>query len=172
MGERSKIKSCNVSLSIDWFKAKVLRMKTKGWVLAVVLLLGVFAFIQFAPTALRAQDAVTTCKLPFEAVVRQGPSTGTALNGDLSFTVNSTGELNGSLVLTDKSEVPVVGQVVGHAINMAFDVSTADTPTFIFGTGTAVSKIAGSSCGDWLGGPFVGPAKGDSGDWLAGAGKQ
>jgi hypothetical protein len=150
----------------------VLLMKTKGLVLAVIMLLGVFAFIQFSPVMLRAQDAVTTCALPFEAVVRQGPSAGTALNGDLNFTVDATGELNGNLVLEDKSEVPVVGQVVGHAINMAFDVSTADTPTFIFGTGTAVSKIEGRSCGDWLGGPFVGPAKGDSGDWLAGAGKQ
>ena len=145
--------------------------------MAVVLLLAV-GLLVYQISVLSAQDStpeatetgITTCNVPFEATVRQGPSSGTTLNGQLDVTIDASGVIEGNVILPDNSEIPVMGQVDGRAINMALDLSTAEQPgVYVFGVGTAIDPIQSDTCGTALGGPFVGPAKGDSGDWLAGS---
>ena len=104
------------------------------------------------------------CSMAFEATVRQGPSTGLALAGLLDFSLAAGGSLTGTLTLKDQTEAQVVGQVNGRAINLIVHPPKA----FVFGVGTAFEPIAGEACGKILGGPFVGPKPGDTGDWLAG----
>ena len=149
-------------------------MTVKRTLLFACLLAAGFLFYQFTPMLTRAQEStpsVTTCNVPFTATVRQGPSSGTNLVGKLNVTIDETGVISGSVILNDadSTEIPVDGQVVGRAINMALDLSTAKNPgVYVFGVGTAIDPIQSETCGTALGGPFVGPAKGDSGDWLAG----
>ena len=108
-----------------------------------------------------------TCTLNFEATVYQGPETELALLGNLTLTVDATGAAEGSLVTSDTgAEYPVVGQVNGRAINLAFDLGDN---VYIFGLGTAFEPIGAGNCGLALGGPFVGPSPDDTGTWLAGA---
>ena len=154
-------------------------MIVKRMLVATALLVaGVVAFA-FAPSVLRAQEAtpestpslmnVTTCNVPFEATVRQGASSGTDLKGTLQATIDATGALTGNVVIDADTSFPVYGQVNGRAINMALDLSTAKHPgVYVFGVGTAIDPIQSATCGTALGGPFVGPTPGDSGDWLAG----
>ncbi len=151
-------------------------MIVKRMLLVAALLAAGFAAFTFAPSVLRAQEAtpestpsVTTCNVPFEATVRQGASSGTDLKGTLQATIDATGALTGSVVIDADTSFPVYGQVNGRAINMALDLSTAKHPgVYVFGVGTAIDPIQSDTCGTALGGPFVGPTPGDSGDWLAG----
>lgn len=110
----------------------------------------------------------TLCRSNFEATVHQGPSAGLTLTGTLSMVVKADGGLDGQLTLADGSRIATVGQANGRAINLM--LTTPDGQS-IFGVGTAAQPI--SQCGGLLGGPFVGPQAGDSGDWvIEGEGKE
>lgn len=109
------------------------------------------------------------CNIMFKAQVHQGASNGLALKGMFDFKLNASGVLTGTLTQADQSEVKVSGQVHGQAINLAFTVGNS---TYVFGVGTALKPIDNETCGDTLGGPFVGPKAGDAGDWLAKQGTQ
>lgn len=110
------------------------------------------------------QPGPVHCLVDFEATVRQGPSSGVSLKGVFDFKVDETGSLYGKLLQGDQSEVLAAGQVIGRAIHLVFAVSKDQD---VFGVGTAKTKINNDTCGIALGGPFVGPTPGDSGDWLA-----
>ena len=104
------------------------------------------------------------CMIDFEATVRQGPSSGVALRGIFDFKVDATGTLYGKLVQEQGGEILAAGQVNGRAVNLVFSLGEDQT---VFGVGTAKAKVTNDTCGLELGGPFVGPAPADSGDWLA-----
>lgn len=110
--------------------------------------------------AITAQPPIV-CRSNFEATVHQGPSAGLTLTGILSIIVKDDGALDGQLTLADGSQVATVGQANGRAINLM--LTTPDGQP-IFGVGTAAQPI--SQCDGVLGGPFVGPQSGDSGDWV------
>lgn len=112
----------------------------------------------------KGQPGPVHCMIDFEATVRQGPSKGVTLKGIFDFKVDEQGTLYGKLLQADQSQVLAAGQVVGRAIHLVFAVSKEQD---VFGVGTAKTTINNDTCGVALGGPFVGPAPGDSGDWLA-----
>jgi len=104
------------------------------------------------------------CMIDFEATVRQGPSNGVALLGVFDFKVDKEGVLYGKLMQENGGEIMAAGQVIGRAVHLVFDLGEDQT---VFGVGTAKVRITNDTCGLELGGPFVGPQPGDSGDWLA-----
>jgi len=137
--------------------------------MAAGVLLGVFGVVlaQDATQEAPMDSENVTCTLNFEATVYQGPETELSLVGDLTLSVDPTGAAEGSLVTSDTgAEYPVVGQVNGRAINLAFDLGD---DVYIFGLGTAFEPIGAGNCGKALGGPFVGPSPDDTGTWLAGS---
>jgi hypothetical protein len=115
-------------------------------------------------TAGSGEPGPVHCLIDFEATVRQGPSSGVALIGVFDFKVDEEGTLYGKLMQGDGGEILAAGQVNGRAINLVFALGEEQ---HVFGVGTAKAKITNDTCGLVLGGPFVGPAPGDAGDWLA-----
>jgi hypothetical protein len=110
------------------------------------------------------QPGPVHCLIDFEATVRQGPSSGVALRGIFDFKVDEAGVLYGKLMQENQSEILAAGQVIGRAVHLVFDLSEDQ---LVFGVGAAKVRITNDTCGLALGGPFVGPAPGDAGDWLA-----
>jgi hypothetical protein len=110
------------------------------------------------------QPGPVHCLVDFEATVRQGPSSGVALLGVFDFRVDEAGVLYGKLMQENGGEILAAGQVNGRAIHLVFELGEEQ---LVFGVGTAKVRITNDTCGLALGGPFVGPAPGDSGDWLA-----
>lgn len=121
----------------------------------LALLAGLFSISEAA--------AAPGCTGPFEATVHQGPDTGLALVGNLTFHDDGSGGLTGTLVLGDGSEVAVVGQANGRAINLLFALGPGLEGPHIYGVGTASHNIR--ECTGDVGGPLVGPQPGSSGDW-------
>src|SRR4051794_4116583 len=80
-----------------------------------------------------SRSSVQTCAMDFEATMRQGPDTGTALVGHLNFTIDASGRLSGALVTKDGRQIGASGQTVGQAISLIFNL---DTDQHIFGVGT------------------------------------
>lgn len=109
-----------------------------------------------------APTAAVTCLSQFEATVHHGPNAGLAVTGKLLFTLDHAGALTGGIATADGSEIPVVGQANGRAINLTFQL---DEQQYLFGVGSAENPI--TTCTGYWGGSFTGPASGDSGDWLA-----
>jgi hypothetical protein len=101
------------------------------------------------------------CLLLFEATVRQGPSKGKGVVGVLALAVDASGQIDGELLRGHGGRNRVVGQTVGRAINLLIDLGDGQ---ILYGVGTADSDVAACQIGD-LGGPLVGPAPGDAGDW-------
>ena len=101
------------------------------------------------------------CGGRFEARVRQGPSAGLSLVGQLVVRAEPSGQASAVLTLPDGSTLPATGHVNGQAINLIFVVRQ---DTYLFGVGTSQSDFR-ECVGVW-GGPFVGPELGDMGDWL------
>jgi len=101
------------------------------------------------------------CGGRFEAMVRQGPSAGLALVGQLVVRVEPSGRAMAVLTLRDGATLPATGHVNGQAINLIFVVRQ---DTYLFGVGTAQRDF--HECAGVWGGPFVGPELGDIGDWL------
>jgi hypothetical protein len=94
-------------------------------------------------------------------MVRQGPSAGLALVGQLVVRVEPSGRANAVLTLRDGTTLPATGHVTGQAINLIFVVRQ---DTYLFGVGTSQRDF--HECTGVWGGPFVGPELGDIGDWL------
>jgi hypothetical protein len=125
-----------------------------------------------------AQDA-TACEVPLELAVRQGPNAGVAWRGTLRLSQDGDGALSGVYVARrDEAgsematatpegdptegtiELPVVGQATGRAINLMITVADGQ---YVFGVGTLENPL--DQCAGEMGGPFVGPEAGDTGDW-------
>jgi hypothetical protein len=136
----------------------------------LVLALMVISVLGGTLVNVRAQDALR-CIWPFEATVRQGPNTGTALVGDLTVDIGADGALTGTLATQDSQMLNVVGQVVGRAVSLGFELqapSAGVTGMYVFGTGTAWQPVSPeTNCGGMLGGTFAGPQPGDIGDWFS-----
>ncbi|MEP7293252.1 MAG: hypothetical protein ABI835_15820 [Chloroflexota bacterium] len=132
----------------------------------LVLAICLFAVLGSA-LVVSAQDEAHewACSLPFEATVLTGPDAELSLVGTVGLDVDEFGSASGLLTTDTDLEVPIVGQINGRAINLAFDLGD---DVYIFGLGTSVESIGAESCGLSLGGPFVGPAPDDTGTWLAG----
>lgn len=127
------------------------------------------------PRGIRAQDATPAsdrgiasamtadglCGMLFEVAVRQGPSAGARLRGILKIGADATGAVTGTLMAADGTILPVVGQATGKAITLFFDGGTAGQ---LYGVGVINGDLATCAISD-MGGPVVGPAAGDSGDW-------
>jgi hypothetical protein len=125
---------------------------------AILMLLG---GCQHRAASIQAGPLIA-CGGRFEATVRQGPSAGLSLMGNLALQVEPSGRANVVLTLRDRSEIKATGQVNGQAINLIFVVRP---DTYIFGVGTL--QHPAPECAGVLGGPFVGPELGDIGDWFA-----
>jgi len=124
-----------------------------------------------------ASQATRTCSTAFEVTIHEGPSAPVLLAGGLTLQIEPSGSFNGTLTrgvanadelealgVLPARDIPVVGQVNGHAINLLFDLGEGQR---VFGAGTAESDL--DQCdGDIpgaIGGPAVGPQPGDRGDW-------
>jgi len=140
-------------------------MKKLAILCCLMVLMGVVA-VASAQDATATAEPAPGCSLPFEAEVYQGTDAKLALSGTLSLSLDDTGAATGKLTTADKTEYPVVGQISGRAINLAFDLGDQ---VYIFGVGTSFEPVDAGNCGKSLGGPFVGPAPDDTGTWLAGA---
>lgn len=110
----------------------------------------------------KGEDSGSECSIAFAATVNAGPSLGTELLGTLRFRIDPAGALEGELETEDGTSIPVTGSADMNAINLAFALGEDQT---IFGVGTSDQPVA--ECTGTFGGPFTGPAEGDSGDWLA-----
>ncbi len=96
----------------------------------------------------------------FSATIYQGPDKGMTLVGELELTASSSGRLTGKLVRNSGTSLPVSGQLTGLAISLVFYLPGGK---HIFGVGTFGQDPTSKQ---WaVGGPLVGPGKGDSGDW-------
>ena len=145
-------------------------MTKKIILLLVVLVSGATLFSLASTSVLQAQqNNAVSCSLLFVATVHQGPSTGTKLDGTLDFTVDAAGALSGKVTQTNPPEITGEGQVTGRAINLILNLGMngSGLGQYVFGVGTALDPIQSKTCGNLLGGPFVGPQPGDSGDWVA-----
>lgn len=107
-----------------------------------------------------AQSSVSCRIQDFEATVHYGPDAGLSLGGVLTLQLDASGDTHGTLVRADGSQVNVVGQVTGRAINLALDLGNGRR---VVGVGTADADIR--SCQGAIGGQLSGPEPGDLGDW-------
>ena len=115
----------------------------------------------------------STCTLDFVTTIRSGPTRGQLLTsdaaqpgearGELSFSLSSTGALeNGTLLLTDGTSLPVVGQATGTSLNVRID---AGEGLVLVAIGVGEQEIA--ACQGAIDGLMTGPQAGDLGDWHA-----
>jgi hypothetical protein len=136
------------------------------FLLAIVILSSSLAAL---PSLVNAQATPQVCQFPFEATVLQGQSKGTSVSGDMTLNIDQDGGFTGTLVRTDKTEVPVSGQITGRAINLVMELArvTDDSAgSYVYGTGVALNPIMGDpDCGGPLGGTFAGPKSNDLGSW-------
>ena len=103
----------------------------------------------------------TACEVQnFEATVLEGKNKGLAMEGHLTLQADAGGNLQIQLKTNDGKTVKGGGQVLGHAINLYFDLGNDQ---YIFGTGTLENSFA--DCKGTLGGTFAGPDRSDSGGW-------
>lgn len=143
-----------------------MRSKVLLIAMALVLVAGAATF-QFTQRTSASPSSAQECVFGyFEATVRQGPSMGTQLEGELHLGIDDSGGLIGSFLANDGTSMDVVGQANGRAINLAIAAGTDENgeAAWIFGVGTLINNI--SECAGVVGGPFVGPQAGDTGDWL------
>jgi hypothetical protein len=147
-------------------------MRSKVVVLLVAVLASFIALEQQAVSFAQGPMPETVkCTMPFRAAVQQGASKGTMLDGNLTFQVDKSGDLQGELAMKNNTKVPVFGQVVGRAVSLIFELqaqSQGKAGSYIYGTGTTRDKILESAktCGGTLGGTFAGPQDDDLGTWL------
>ena len=117
-------------------------------------------------TPVETEEGGHICIAQFEATVRQGPDAGTAYVGTLAIGIWPSGAIDeGVMAMDDGTSISVVGQAEGHAVNLLFTVADGQ---YLFGVGTSESNLA--DCNGVLegtmGGLFVGPQPGESGDWI------
>ena len=161
---------------------------SRAMVLLFALVVAGMPWVAFSPPAVSAYDgidhgqvaatqATRTCSTAFEVTIHDGPTAPLMLAGGLTLQIEPSGSfvgtLNRRLQNADEVEplgvlpardIPVVGQVNGHAINMLFDLGDG---AHVYGVGTAESDL--NACDGvipgTIGGPAVGPGPGDRGDW-------
>lgn len=115
------------------------------------------------------------CVLAFVAMVRQGPSVDQALTtngsrpgelrGELSFSLSATGNLeDGTLLLPNGASLPVVGQAMGHALQVRIELAPR---LALVALGVGEQEVA--ACQGAIDGVATGPDVGDLGDWHAAA---
>ena len=115
----------------------------------------------------------TSCTLHnFVAAVREGPTKGWAIAGDLNLKIAADGSVTGTVTSADDKKsvlAGIVGQITGRAVNLAFDLGKPSDPKegdqeyYLYGTGTMINLPA--ECKEPMGGLFAGPQPGDIGDW-------
>jgi hypothetical protein len=105
------------------------------------------------------------CVMPFEVAVRQGPSAGTTVRGLLFLSVDDEGVASGSLAAHGGIDADVSGQVTGDAVSLRFALQNG---ALLYGTGVVNGDLLSCVVYD-MGGPAVGPAEGDLGDWRTGS---
>lgn len=117
--------------------------------------------------------------LPFQLTVRQGPSAGLRLEGLIGLVTAPEGAIDRGLFVWGQNRqvgtpAPVVGQANGRAVNLLLQLPQG--PVYGVGTSseTLIQAVDVFDPETWtlrrpflLGGPFVGPLAGDSGDWEA-----
>lgn len=133
-------------------------MRTKVLLLIVGLLIAGVGLI-----GVMAAPANASCTLNrFEAVVREGRSTGTIYVGRLTLEADADGGLTGLLEPSDGTAgIRVAGQADGHAINLAFDLGTdagGSNQHYLFAVGTLWNSFG--QCSGAMGGPLRRPAAG------------
>jgi hypothetical protein len=94
----------------------------------------------------------------FSAKVLQGPDKGLSLAGTMHLTVDPSGSFTGTFVRANGPSLSVLGQISGHAFNVAILLGNQKA---IFGSGTLVGGLSGGAAG----GLFTGPADTDLGHW-------
>jgi hypothetical protein len=122
------------------------------------------------PAAMPFPEEVARCVVAFEAAIHQGPSAGTVYQGILRLPLEADGAIDhGTLIIgvgedddaPQLSEVPVVGQASGRAVNLLITVGDGQ---YVYGVGTFEHPVG--RCQGRMGGPLVGPLPGDAGDWV------
>jgi hypothetical protein len=125
-----------------------------------------------------AQPGARTCWTYFVIAINSGPHAGVSLVGTLTLNIEASGKATGVLengpmavvatgdLQLPSNEVKVVGEVHGHAVNLAFDLGD---PNYVMGTGTSVDDLdtCNGAIPGVIGGPAVGPAFLDAGEWSA-----
>jgi hypothetical protein len=103
---------------------------------------------------------------PFDATVDRGPDAGQAYADVLHLRISRpSGRVAGTLTRKGTTISTVAGNETGGAINLLFRLGPG---RHLFGVGTAVYFRSNHRIE--LGGPFVGPRRGDSGGWAASSG--
>ena len=146
--------------------APTTRRATLGAMVASALGLGAVA-----PTVQAAQGQV--CTMAFVTTVRVGPSVSQPLTpdgnqpgqlqGELRFSLSQTGNLeNAALQLANGTNLPVVGQATGHALQLRIAL---DENLAVVAQGVGAEEIA--ACKGAVDGTTAGPQTGDLGEWHA-----
>jgi hypothetical protein len=91
-----------------------------------------------------------SCMGSFKATTDLGVGEGLKLLGSLSFQVDPSGSLSGTLTSGGQPGIQVVGQVSGRAVNLAADLGGGK---YLFGSGTVQSTANG--CPTIAGGPLA-----------------
>lgn len=136
-------------------------------------LLGAGVLTTFGFRSAPAALAASTCTLTWTANVRLGPDTGSLLvtgasqpgevKGTLSLTIGDDGAIDqGQLRLADGTNLSVVGQAVGRALNLRLQDSNGRA---LIAVGTGEQAI--TACSGKIDGPLTGPNLGDLGEWHA-----
>ena len=108
-------------------------------------------------------DALATCAVPFEAIVRSGASAGLEVRGLFVFDRTNAASLAGAaLGLDTGGQATVTGSVTGDQIDLQITLPDGGT---IAGTGTLDVSLD-EGCGGSMAGPFTGPGPDDAGDWI------
>lgn len=136
-------------------------MKARLLVLAVLFISGGGCSEQSeTPLEPLAKASVFGCSGQFTGTVRIGPDAGFVLSGKLTIRIDEKGVIEGMLVRENAAAVRTGGQANGRAINLIFHLPDEK---IMFGVGTLENDIR--ECRGAVGGPLVGPAEGDIGDW-------
>jgi hypothetical protein len=106
-----------------------------------------------------AGEPTQSCRGQFQATVTQGRDAGFTVTGELTFQIESSGEIEGVLATDGGSQVAVEGSVKGGKIRLTFELGD---DAVIRGVGDVNNPFTCTGSG---GGTLVGPGKGDSGDW-------
>ena len=131
-------------------------------IVAVLLALAGTALLTVVrvPVPADARQAAAVCTFPFYAQVYQGPDTGLVLRGNVTLSIESSGNAFGILSEDDGTQVGVVAQATGRMLSMLLQAGGGDLSV----VGTAESEVR--ACGfTTIFGPLVGPAIDDSGSW-------
>jgi hypothetical protein len=109
-----------------------------------------------------ATQPVAVCTFPMHAQVYQGTNRGLILSGNVTISIEASGNAFGVLAEEDGSQRGLVGQVTGRMIALLMDVDG----DHVSGFGVADNDV--QRCGfTTIVGALVGPAADDSGSWSA-----